>query len=296
MPENLRFREDGVFKIAQFADIHWTNGETKDLQTRTLMERVLDSERPDFVMLTGDVIHGDACKDPAQSWEEAVAPLVTRRVPWAAVFGNHDDEGTLSRSQLMTLQKSLVGCLSEEGPQGVPGVGNYALPILSAQSEDLAAVLYAFDSGAYAPPEIGGYGWVTHAQIAWYLETAHTLRESYSSGQPPPALAFLHIPLPEYKEVWEQGGCLGVKYEDVCCPKINTGLFAALREAGDVMGVFVGHDHVNDFEGDLYGVRLCYGRATGYNTYGREGFSRGARIIQLKEGKRSFETNFCLDK
>ncbi len=40
------------------------------------------------------------------------------------------------------------------------------------------------------------------------------------------------------------------------------------------MGTFVGHDHVNDFVGDLYGIRLCYGRATGFNTYGRQGFTR----------------------
>ena len=60
--------------------------------------------------------------------------------------------------------------------------------------------------------------------------------------------------------------------------------------AVDVMGTYVGHDHINDYEGDLYGIRLCYCRGTGFHTYGREGFPRGARIIQLMEGKRDFRT------
>lgn len=56
-------------------------------------------------------------------------------------------------------------------------------------------------------------------------------------------------------------------------------------EMGDVMGTFVGHNHHNDFFGDLHGIRLCYSRVSGYGK-GREDFARGARIIMLKEGER----------
>ena len=73
-------------------------------------------------------------------------------------------------------------------------------------------------------------------------------------------------------------------------PALNSGFFAALVEAGDVMGAFCGHDHVNDYEGELFGVRLAYGRATGFAEYGREGFPRGARVIRLYEGRRRFDT------
>jgi hypothetical protein len=71
---------------------------------------------------------------------------------------------------------------------------------------------------------------------------------------------------------------------------VNPGLFAAFLEAGDVMGTFVGHDHVNDFEGELFGIRIGYGRASGFSPYGREGFERGARVIRLQEGERAFAT------
>lgn len=59
---------------------------------------------------------------------------------------------------------------------------------------------------------------------------------------------------------------------------------------GDVIGTFCGHDHTNDFSGTLHGIKLCYGRASGYNTYGKEGFMRGSRVIQLNQGQHEFAT------
>ena len=183
--------------------------------------------------------------------------------------------------------------LSQPGPEDVPGVGNYILPIQYAEANASAAILYFIDSGSYAPTDIGGYDWIRREQIAWYLQESAKITAEI--GHPLPALAFFHIPIPEYDEVWDFHTCYGVKYENVCPPQINTGFFAALHEAGDVMGTFVGHEHVNDFWGELHGIRLCYGRASGYHSYGREGFPRGARVIQLQEGERQFETWLHLD-
>jgi hypothetical protein len=196
----------------------------------------------------------------------------------------------------MDVQRACRMCLSEPGPEGVSGVGNYVLRLSSSGEEALAAALYFLDSNAYADAgiECGGYGWFRRDQIAWYLDTAGKLSEEYgadlSRSQKLPALAFFHIPLPEYDEVWDLHPCHGHKYEDVCCPRINTGMFAAMYEAGDVMGTFVGHDHVNDYEGNLYGIRLCYGRWGGYATYGADRSQPGARVIELKEGERGFTT------
>jgi hypothetical protein len=44
-----------------------------------------------------------------------------------------------------------------------------------------------------------------------------------------------------------------------------------------------GHDHTNDFIGDFHGVRLGYGRKTGYGGYFRLGWKHGARIIELSQ-------------
>ena len=293
MSHSLRFREDGTFTIVQFTDTHWKNGDEKDQQTRALMEQVLDAERPDLVALTGDNIAGGGCEDGERSMRSIVAPMEEAKIPWAAVFGNHDDEGALDRAELMAVQQSCAMSLSEPGPDDVSGVGNYALTVHSTGDGAPAATLYFLDSNSYAETDIGGYGWFRRDQIAWYLDTARKIREE--AGEVLPALAFFHIPLPEYDEVWDHHPCIGYKYEAVCAPRINTGMFAAFHEMGDVVGTFVGHDHVNDYEGTLHGIRLCYGRGSGYGTYGREGFRRGARVIRLREGERDFETWFRLD-
>jgi hypothetical protein len=287
----LRFRADGAFTIAQLTDIHWRNGDATDRRTRALVEQVLDAERPDLVVLTGDVVEGGEARDPLAAYRAVVAPLESRRVPWASVFGNHDDEGRHSRLQLLHgLQKS-AHCLSVRGPVRLTGVGNYALRVRPARGSGLAAALYFLDSNSYDRLGIGQYAWIAHDQIAWYRETSRRLRRAYRSpAEKLPALAFFHIPLPEYAEAWERGVCRGHRNEPVCAPALNSGFFAALVEEGDVLGTFVGHDHVNDFEGVLHGIRLCYGRATGFSPYGLDGFLRGARIVRLREGERAFET------
>ena len=293
MKNILGFRSDQRFKIVQFTDIHWHNGEAPDQQSGKLMTQIAKAESPDLIVLTGDILSGAGCAYAADSLRQVIKIVEACEVPWAAVFGNHDDEGNADRHELMAVMQESTLSLSQPGPEDVPGVGNYVLPIQSSGTNTSAAVLYFLDSGSAAPTDIGGYDWIRREQIAWYLQESGEI--TAATGHPLPALAFFHIPIPEYDEVWDFHTCYGVKYENVCPPQINTGFFAALHEAGDVMGTFVGHEHVNDFWGELHGIRLCYGRATGYNTYGREGFPRGARVIQLQEGERHFETWLHLD-
>src|SRR5690606_20299220 len=140
----------------------------------------------------------------------------------------------------------------------------------SSQSEAAAALLYGFDSGDYSKhPEIDGYAWIRQSQIQWYIEQSNVWKER-SGGVSLPSLAFFHIPLHEYKLMWDYTICYGQKHGDICVSRMQSGLFAAMIEQEDVMATFCGHDHVNDFWGSYYGIELYYGRATGYNTYGKE--------------------------
>lgn len=287
MPQQLRFRADGSFTIVYFTDIHWTDGGADDRQSARLMSMVLDAEQPDLVIYGGDVIHGADAPDPAGAWRAAVAPAVTRNLPWAAVFGNHDDEGSMDRAALMAMQRAIPGCLSEPGPETVFGVGNYRLPVWDDAGQAVMAHLYCMDSNSYAETDVGGYGWFQRDQIAWYLAQAAAAAQD---GEPLPALAFFHIPLSEYNEVWDLHPCRGVKGEAVCCPLVNSGMFAAMHEAGEIMATFVGHDHLNDFIGELYGIHLAFGRASGYGGYGDDAFARGARVVRLHAGERRFSS------
>nr|WP_306304791.1 metallophosphoesterase family protein [Paenibacillus pini] len=208
---------------------------------------------------------------------------------WSFVFGNHDTESRITRDELMQVALEHQHIVADAGPEELQGSGNYTVELVDSEGKP-AAALYFLDSGAYSPlPEVPGYGWIEREQINWLASESSRLNPQ-DTKKKLPALAFFHIPIPEYQEMWDTQVCQGNKFEPVCCPQVNSGLFTALLEMGDVMGTFCGHDHTNDFEGTLHGVRLCYGRASGYNTYGREGFMRGARVIKLTLGDREFET------
>ena len=288
--KHLRFRRDGSFTIVQFTDTHFAGGGEDDQKTAALMRSVLDLEQPDLVIITGDVICGQGTNDPSVSWPLAAAPMIERGLPWCTVFGNHDDECGMTRTEIMHLLRTLPGCLTRSGPTSISGLGNYLLPIKGQASGQTAIQLCCLDANSYAETDLGGYGWVRADQIRWFSQSMRRPARQSALPARAEALVFLHIPFPEYNEVWLTGHCLGEKNEEVCCPRINTGLFAAMHLAGNVRGVFVGHDHLNDYEGRLHGIRLCYGRGTGYSGYGRDHFQRGARIIRLMEGEADFTT------
>jgi len=172
---SLRFRQDGSFTIVQLADVHWHNGEPEDLRSRRLIERILDAERPDLVALTGDIVGGYDSRDPADAYRQVVAPIEARAIPWASVFGNHDDEGNLSRLDLLAVKQSCAWCLTERGPEDVTGVGNYVLRVRSREDDSLAAALYWLDSGSYNSHGVGDYAWIAWDQIAWYRAASRTL-------------------------------------------------------------------------------------------------------------------------
>lgn len=285
---SLRFRRDGTFTIVQLTDVHWSSGRGEDERTRALIDAVLRAERPDLAVLTGDIVSGAEASDPCAAWGEVAAIVEGHGVPWASVFGNHDDEGDATREDMLRAQRRRPRCLSERGARGITGVGNYVLRVRASRSPRAGALLYFLDSGAYSDRGPGHYAWIAHDQVAWYRRTSERLARE--AGRKLPALAFFHIPLPEWDEVWQTQTCRGQRHEPVCGPTVNSGFFTALLEAGDVMGAFCGHDHVNDYEGELHGIRLGYGRATGFGEYGREGFPRGARVIRLREGERRFQT------
>ncbi|MFD0618560.1 metallophosphoesterase family protein [Paenibacillus sp. GCM10027629] len=291
--KQLKFREDGKFTIVQITDLH-INGvyPKKDIQSLTLIEQILADQQPDLIVFTGDIISSMDVEDQEGTFRRAIDGAVQSEIPFAVIYGNHDSEKGITREQLNHILTEFDNSLSENGPEDIHGIGNYVLTVAGSASEADAAVLYFLDSGNCAPESIGGYEWIHPDQVQWYRQESTKLTEK--NGGPLPALAFFHIPIPEYNQVWLQGRVEGIKGEEVCCPKLNSGLFTAMLEMGDVMGTFAGHDHDNDYVGELHGIQLCYGRVTGYSTYGE--LVRGVRVITLLEGKRKFDTWLELDQ
>lgn len=287
--KELAFNYNGKFKIVQFTDIHFRANDPASDRATKLMNEVLDAERPDLVIITGDIIYSKPAKD---ALDGALAPIIKREIPWAVTFGNHDDEAGWSRGEVMNSIMQMPHCLSLPGDtNNIKGVGNYIIELKDNKKENIKALLYFFDSGSYTPIKgVGSYDWFDLSQILWYKDKS----ESYTAAnnnEVLPALAFFHIPFPEFNLMATSGTKLvGERRESECHGHLNTGMFAAMRQAGDVMGVFVGHDHDNDYIGSYYDIALAYGRFSGGNTeYNNLGLN-GCRVIELEEDKHEFNT------
>lgn len=297
---SLQFKEDGTFKIIQFTDLHFGEADDKDARTQMVMRTVLRAEHDaDLVVLSGDMVSGYAW-DRSQGWFQAawrkvLQPLEEAGIPYAAVLGNHDDTADLARREIVALDAaSSKLSLTRQGPADVTGASNYLLSIRassaggssssrhggdgSSNDDDVAARIWMLDSmdrGCYYIPI--GWGCVGRDTLQWVAESASALTHV-------PSLAFIHIPIPQFMKVWRDSPTHGSKEETVNCPFLDGTTVVTLRDAG-VTAVYSGHDHNNDYLGPLEGMRLAYGRKSGYGSYGPPGgWLRGARIITLREG------------
>lgn len=281
----LQFNKDGKFKIVQFTDVHFKYKNPASDIALERINQVLDEEQPDFVIFTGDVVYSaPADKGMLQVLEQ----VSKRKLPFVVTFGNHDNEQGMTREQLYDIIRQVPGNLMPD--RGSVLSPDYVLTVkASSDAKKDAAVLYCMDSHSYSPlKDVKGYAWLTFDQVNWYRQqsAAYTAR---NGGKPLPALAFFHIPVPEYNEAASDENAIlrGTRMEEACAPKLNTGMFAAMKEFGDVMGIFVGHDHDNDYAVMWKGILLAYGRFTGGNTEYNH-LPNGARIIVLDEGARTF--------
>ncbi|MDP4237840.1 MAG: metallophosphoesterase family protein [Bacteroidota bacterium] len=289
-PNPLKFNSAGTFKIVQFTDTHICYSRLDNsMKTIEAMRAVLDLEKPDFVIFTGDNITDLPLKEGLQL---LVEPVVTRHIPYIMLFGNHDTEPNMkiSREELGKMTRELPGYYNIKPAKHIKGVNNYLVEVKNANSQKTEALLYCMDSNDY--DSIAGkkaYAGFSSDQVEWYRKNS---KEQTNNNQqhPIPSLAFFHIPLLEYADLSDKStSYIGMYKEKPCPPVVNTGMFAAMVKCGDVMGCFAGHDHDNDFVFNKFGIYLGYGRFTGSNnTYTH--YENGARVIVLQQGQRKFKS------
>jgi len=287
---NLRFRDDGTYTIAQITDTHFSD-RPHNPETYALCDLVIRLDSPDLVVLSGDIVHPAWSADPLVHWRDVVAFFDGYAIPWMFVYGNHDPEG-LPHDSIDEVLATSRHCLYERGPEDLFGRGNYVVPIRTPDDR-IGALVWSLDSGMGAEGVPSGYDWVKEDQIAWFRREADRLMEG--TGERITGLAFIHTPLQQHVTVWQTQRCSGYMYEKVCVQGKDVGLFRAFCKRRRIRACFVGHDHVNDYEGSLDGVDLCYGRGSGYNCYGRDGYRKGARIIRLEAGARGYRSYIRLD-
>lgn len=280
----LRFKK-GLFKIVQITDLHYKLGVKASEQGLACVREMVQTEKPDLVVVTGDIIYSA----PADSTLSVVLKTFAKLgVPFCMTFGNHDYDFKTPAVALYNQMQKTPNCVM---PVLQGKNTDYSLSILSSNGKRTAAVLYCIDThNKPAIGGIGGYQWISHNQITWYRQRSMVYKQK-NGGRPVPSLAFLHIPLPEFNYATANTQCpmYGSRLEKAYSPSLNSGMFASIKEMGDIMGVFCGHDHDNDYAVSYFNVLLAHGRFSGGNTEYNH-LKRGARVIVLKEGKREFDT------
>jgi hypothetical protein len=248
---------------------------------------------PDIAVLGGDQINGDTAPDIQTALFKFAEPFISRKIPFATILGNHDDEGSMTRKQIMELTASLPYSLSEVGPELGPitkdkkgrevregGAGNYLVEVKAHNRPEHSAVtLYFLDTHSYSPDKnVIGYDWIKPYQIDWFKSEAERLKDAHNKYSFIHLnMAFIHIPLPEYR--LEGVSIVGEKQESPTAPVHNSGFKDALVNAG-VMAVSAGHDHANDYC-LLNQIWMCYAGGSGFGGYG--GYKKYNRRVRLFE-------------
>ena len=282
----LRFNADGKFKIAQFTDTHLDPARENYKTILNMITEMIAKENPDFVMFTGDIV----TTGPSDvAWGGLIKTLEAAGKPYGVVTGNHETEVT-SRDTIFNYLLNSPLFLGKKGLRLEKKMGNYILPVLASDGSDKAqALLYCLDSGEFGGDQelLGQYEWFDWDQICWYRNQSMIYARK-NGGKPVPALAFFHIPVPEFRYLNGRDDVYGTyEFSGAGSAEINSGMFTSMLDMKDVMGIFVGHDHQCDNIGQMNGVALAYGRYSGGSKMKMES---GCRIIELNEGEFEFET------
>ncbi|ERN05129.1 hypothetical protein AMTR_s00053p00179520 [Amborella trichopoda] len=223
-----------------------------------------------LVVYLGDLVTANnvPISNASAYWEEAISPTRERGIPWASIFGNHDDmpfewptqwfstsgmppiqcphkclhlpssgdsgcyfQGT-TRKELMENDSCNPQSMSSSGPHSLwPSVSNYALPVESSRKPGLVvALLYFLDSGGGTYPEI-----VSFAQATWFEQISQKLNPDLRI----PEIVFWHIPSKAYKKVAPRWGirkpCIGsINLEKVASQEAEMGMMDVIAKRPSV--------------------------------------------------------------
>lgn len=295
-----KYNDDGTidrgdFKILNFTDLHLDEDYGLNDKTLQMFVNQIRDEKPDLVILTGDVVLSKYQQIDAVQFAMMMESL---GVYWVYAFGNHEtrEEKGYFKWLMFNSMTSYPHCLSKFGRDDLFGYGNCIVNVMNSETE-LKQSLVIFDSGRNIREEYverdnvpqekrNGYDYIKPCQIKWYEDYMTEFRSEYGEFK---SMIYLHIPIPEYKVVADEyieDGIekykftdnakllYGCQYESIGCSPHNSGLFDAMKRQG-TQAIFAGHDHVNDFAAIYDGIYLVYNQPGGYNCYTMGDYKKG---------------------
>ena len=221
----------------------------------TIIDELVAQYNPDMITVLGDTAEDDGNYDTKVNFKAFVDYIDALNIPWAPIYGNHDNDNYLQKNSKKVITSEWINntfmsaqnCLFSVGPDSVTGNGNYIVNVVNSTTGEIVKTLVFVDSGT-----IG----VDATHVAFY-EQAILYSTSLNDGKTPESIVCLHIPLPEYRTIYNNEDYFGIAGETPSASG-TTAFFAKIKELGSTKHVICGHDHVNSFYGLYEGVYLMY--------------------------------------
>lgn len=266
-----KVRED--FKILMFTDTQLWAELGKNKECYEQMDALVEKTQPDLITLPGDVLSAMSSRFSINSF---IKHMESYEIPWAPVYGNHDNE-IPSNSLNWQTDKYMEAehCLMQKGPSNLYGCGNYVINI--TENDAPVYTIFMLDNGRYIKYDNGDTKkvYMGYEQIAWYEWNVKGIERA--AGRTVPSMTFSHFAQPEFREAVEK---YGVKDENdiytipeeygfgYCqylpgAAPVKSGFFDKCKELGSTKYMFCGHDHENNASITYDGITMTYGLKTG---------------------------------
>ena len=248
------------------------------------LREIITNTSPDLIIITGDIIYGEF-DDDGDNMIEFVKFMESFNIPWAPVFGNHENESKMGADWQSQQFENAENCLFLQ--RKLTGNGNYTVGI--EQGGKLTRVFFMVDSNGCgnASEETMANGHTQRAQgfandqIKWYTKTAKSIK----AASPDTKISFaFHIQLEVFADAFaryttdpsnhvfidyatnKQEGDFGYIHKHYTGFDSDRSVWNGLKELG-VDSIFVGHEHANSASIVYEGVRLQFGmKSTSYDS------------------------------
>ena len=254
------------------------------------LRETIASTQPDLILVTGDLVYGKY-DDNGTSLLALIKIMDSFEIPWAPVFGNHDNESKMGVDWQCQQLENAEHCLFKQ--RSLSGNGNYTVGI--AQGGELIRVFFMMDTNgcgeASAESLANGHTFNNFVgfkddQINWFMEVGNQINEL----SPNTKISFaFHIQISQFKNAYAKYGYTnyGTKEKPISIdwhPDKAEGDFGYL--GADLKGpwdgnnvvynkmlsigtdsIYVGHEHNNNASVVYNGVRFQFSQKI--STYDR---------------------------
>ncbi len=328
MKDRLYFRDNGTFTVLQVSDAQdmWS---VRKAMTQ-MLGRAYDTVKPDLVLFTGDNILGNHLCDARvgnklvvfdregelkrlkKALSHILQPLADRNIPFAFIFGNHDDRNRISKEEHAALYKGYPPCVPYNESDKTVDADTYSVPVYGADDR-MKLVFFMLDCAWYDKERDKCFERIKPETATWLLSENARLK-AQNGGQAVPAAVVTHIPLPVQERLFipcsendpdavrkgKQGAYFkldtaktegrAAEYPSVLGDDAD--LFEILKKEGNIFAAVSGHDHKNCFTARVDGIDLVQTSCASFCCYGDE--SRCVRVFEFSENDPRTYTTYPL--